>query len=436
MEAANQFAFGKMAMTMLPGAISTSEQIKTYIHEYLRLIIAHEVGHTLGLRLNFRGSTMLRPEEMNNTEITHKRGLTTSVMDYIPPNIAPKGVKQGDYFPSIVGPYDEWVIRYGYTPIPTSTAVAEKPFLEAIAKESTKPEYSYATDEDMQDLDPTVNAWDNSGNVLLYSQWQLENSRQLWDLINKRYPSEDRDYSEISEQFGNVLGNYFQNIFFATKYIGGQSFYRVRPNEGDKRLPFQPVPVEKQRKALATLQKYVFAEDAFNFPPELLNKLAPSRWRHWGTRTRVGRLDYPIHDLVLFIQSSVLVDLLSGDRLSRLKDIELKSASDKALTIPELFDTLQEGIWTEVLKAKNREIKISSLRRGIQRQYLELLTSMVLRKEQERIPEDARTIAWYKLKQLDEKLKTVDSKDEYTKAHILETRDRIDKVLSARIQSN
>jgi Met-zincin/Domain of unknown function (DUF5117)/Domain of unknown function (DUF5118) len=436
MEAANQFAIGKMAMTILPGAVSTSEQVKTYIHEYLRLIIAHEVGHTLGLRHNFRGSTMLKPEEMNNTEITHKRGLTTSVMDYIPPNIAPKGVKQGDYFPSIVGPYDEWVIKYGYTQIPATTSAGEKPFLEAIAKESSKPEYSYATDEDMQDLDPTVNAWDNSGNVLLYSQWQLDNSRQLWDLINKRYPSDDQDYSEISEQFGTVLGNYFQNVYFATKYIGGQSFYRVRPNEGDKRLPFQPVPVEKQRQALATLQKYVFAEDAFNFPPELLNKLAPSRWRHWGTRTRVGRLDYPIHDLVLFIQSSVLVDLLSADRLSRLKDIELKSASDKALTIPELFDTLQEGIWTEVVKAKNRDIKISSLRRGIQRQYLELLTSMVLRKEQEKIPEDARTIAWYKLKQLDDKLKEVDSKDQYTKAHILETRDRIDKILSARIQSN
>ncbi|BDA73220.1 hypothetical protein CAL7716_073860 [Calothrix sp. PCC 7716] len=436
MEAVNQFAFGKMAMTILPGALSTNEQIKTYIHEYLRLIIAHEVGHTLGLRHNFRGSTMLKPEEMNNTEVTHKRGLTTSVMDYIPPNIAPKGVKQGDYFPNMIGPYDEWVIKYGYTQIPVPTTGAEKPFLETMAKESSKPEYTYATDEDMLDLDPTVNAWDNSGNVLLYSQWQLDNSRQLWDLINKRYPSDDRDYSEISEQFGTVLGNYFQNIFFTTKYIGGQSFYRVRANEGDKRLPFQPIPVEKQRQALATLQKYVFAEDAFNFPPELLNKLAPSRWRHWGTRTRVGRLDYPIHDLVLFIQTSVLVDLLSGDRLSRIKDIELKSASDKALTIPELFDTLQEGIWTEVVKSKNREIKISSLRRGIQRQYLDLLTSMVLRKEQERIPEDARTIAWYKLKQLDEKLKSVDSKDEYTKAHILETRDRIDKVLSARIQSN
>jgi hypothetical protein len=438
-EAVNQFALGKMAMTLLPDFQPTSEQVKTYINQYLRLIIAHEVGHTLGLRHNFRGSTLLKPEDMNNTDVTNKRGLTASVMDYIPPNIAPKGTKQGNYFPTMVGPYDNWAIKYGYTPIPAATPAAEKPFLEKLAHESAlRPELTYSTDEDMFDLDPTVNAWDNSGNVLLYSQWQLDNSRQLWDLINKRFPSNDESYSDVSERFGTVLGNYFQNLYFATKYIGGQSFYRVRATEGDKRLPFAPVPVEQQRQALATLQKYVFAEDAFNFPPELLNKLAPSRWRHWGSSPRVGRLDYPIHDLVLFMQTSVLLDLLSGDRLSRLKDIELKMPADRVLTIPELFDTLQSGIWTEVIKSKDREIKISSLRRGLQSQYLELLTRMVLRKGDEfsSYPDDARTIAWYKLKQLDEKLKSVDSKDEYTKAHLLETRDRIKKVLDARIQSN
>jgi Met-zincin len=140
----------------------------------------------------------------------------------------------------------------------------------------------------------------------------------------------------------------------------------------------------------------------------------------------------------LFIQSSVLVDLLSGDRLSRIKDIELKTKSGNTLTIPELFDTLQAGIWTEVIKPKRGDIKISSLRRGIQRRYLDVLMGMVLRKGEDvsSVPEDARTIAWYKLKQLDEKLKSVNSDDEYTKAHILETRDRIDKILDARIQSN
>ncbi|WP_373526693.1 zinc-dependent metalloprotease [Nostoc sp.] len=443
MEAANQFAFGSLAMSLLPDTIATPDQIKEYINQYLRLIIAHEVGHTLGLRHNFRGSTMLPPEEMNNTEITKTKGLTTSVMDYIPPNIAPQGTKQGDYFPSMVGVYDEWAIKYGYIQIQTSTPIAEKPILEEIAAQSYKPELSYSTDEDIYDLDPTANAWDNSSNVLLYSQWQLNNSRVMWERLDKGFPLAGDSYSDVSERFSTVLGNYFQQIYYTTKYIGGQSFYRIRPGEiasdnvsgvGQKRLPFEPVPVEQQREALETLQKYVFAEDALSFSPELLNKLAPSRWRHWGSYPRVGRLDYPIHDLVLLMQGSVLRDLFSGDRLSRLKDIELKTKPENALTLPELFETLQSGIWTEVIQPKGKPMKIGSLRRGLQRQYLDILTGMVLRKEY--VPEDARTIAWYKLKQLDEKLKGVNSEDEYTKAHLLETRDRIEKVLNAPLQGN
>ncbi|MBN3925362.1 zinc-dependent metalloprotease [Nostoc sp. NMS4] len=443
MEAANQFAFGSLAMSLLPDTMATPDQVKEYINQYLRLIIAHEVGHTLGLRHNFRGSTLLPPQEMNNTEITKNKGLTSSVMDYIPPNIAPQGTKQGDYFPSMVGLYDEWAIKYGYTTIQTSTPIAEKPILEEIAAQSYKPELSYSTDEDVYDLDPTADAWDNSSNVLLYSQWQLNNARVMWERLDKRFPLAGDSYSDVSERFSTVLGNYFQQIYYTTKYIGGQSFYRIHPNEipsekvsgvPQHRLPFEPVPVEEQRQALETLQKYVFAEDALSFSPELLNKLAPSRWRHWGSSPQVGRLDFPIHNLVLMMQGSVLRDLLSGDRLSRLKDIELKTPEGKALTLPELFDTLQSDIWTEVIKPKGKPMKIASLRRGLQRQYLDILTGMVLRKEN--VPEDARTLAWYKLKQLDEKLKGVNSEDEYTKAHLLETRDRIEKVLNAPLQTN
>jgi hypothetical protein len=439
MEAANQFVFGSMAIALLQDTTPTPDQLKEYIHQQLRLIIAHEVGHTLGLRHNFRGSTLLAPEEMNDKAITSTKGLTTSVMDYIPPNIAPQGTKQGDYFPSMVGPYDDWAIKYGYTPIPATTPLGEKPVLAEIAGQSYKPELSYSTDEDRYDLDPTANAWDNSNNILVYSRWQLDNSRVMFDRLNKRYPIDGESYSDLSNRFSNVLGNYFQNIFYTSKYIGGQSFYRLGASEvssknRQNRLPFEAVPVEQQRQALETLQKYVFAEDALDFSPELLNKLAPSRWYHWGSSPQVGRLDYPIHDLVLFLQSAVLLDLLSGDRLSRLKDIELKSQPEKALSLPELFNTLQNGIWTEVLKPKSQSWKISSLRRGLQRQYLAILTGMVLRKEA--VPEDARTLAWYKLRQLRDKLADVSSDDEYTKAHLLETRDRIEKILNAPLQGN
>lgn len=432
-ESANQFAFGALAMSLLANTVPSRDQMQDYIHQYLRLIIAHEVGHTLGLRHNFRGSHLLPPEEMNNREITSTKGLTASVMDYIPPNIAPRGTVQGDYFPDKVGSYDIWAIQYGYTPSGAKSTIAEKSFLAEIAKLSENPELSYSPDEDTSEIDPTSAPWDNSGNVLVYSQWQLDNSRVMWDRLNQGYLMYGDSYSDLTNQFSTIFGNYLQQLSYTIKYIGGQSFYRVNPVDNKGRLPFVAVPVEKQRQALATLQEYVFDEDALKFSPKLLNKLVPSRWYHWGSTPVTGRLDFPVHDLVLFVQSAVLSDLLSGDRLTRIKDIELKSKPGEALTLPEIFNTLQDGIWTEVLQPKGKP-EISSLRRGLQRQYVNFLTAMVLRKVD--VPEDARTLAWYKLKQLDQQLKRVRSDDEYTKAHLLETRDRIEKALNAPLQGN
>jgi Met-zincin/Domain of unknown function (DUF5117)/Domain of unknown function (DUF5118) len=437
MEAANQFDFGSLALTLFQNTTPNSDKMQQYIHQYLRLIIAHEVGHTLGLRHNFRGSTQLPPNELNATKITRDRGLTTSVMDYLPPNLSPPNREQGDFFPNSVGSYDEWAIEYGYTPTTAAHPLAERRFLDSIGDRSSRPDLAYATDEDRFDLDPDVNAWDYSSDVLQYSQGQLDIARAMWKKLNRRYPTTGESYSDLSELFDRIFLHYMRHTYYATKYIGGQSFYRDRASADNSRLPFVPVPVAKQRQALAVLEKYVFAPDAFNFPPELLNKLAPSRWMHWGEQAVMNRLDYPIHDSIYTLQSLVLRDLLSGDRLSRLRDIELKSQPKQALTLPELFTTLQNDIWMEVLNPDKTPTNISSLRRAVQREHLKIMTDMMLRKSN--VPEDARTLAWYNLRRLREKLNKAVARsgklDEYTQAHLAETRDRIAKTLDARVES-
>ena len=82
-------------------------------------------------------------------------------------------------------------------------------------------------------------------------------------------------------------------------------------------------------------------------------------------------------------------------------------------------------------------MKISSLRRALQREHLKIMTDMVLRTQD--VPEDARTLAWYNLRQLRDKLNKAVSHsgklDEYSKAHLEATRDRISKTLNAEIQS-
>ncbi|MEH2205849.1 MAG: zinc-dependent metalloprotease [Nostoc sp.] len=472
MESSNQAAMGALALSMLPETTPSSETIKEYVHQYLRSLIAHEVGHTLGLRHNFYGSTMLAPEELNNTEITHTKGLVGSVMDYVPVNIAPQGVQQGDYFPGVIGPYDEWAIEYGYKKCPSTVLEvtipeSEKSFLDQIALASPQPELSYASDEDIWDINPLANVWDMSSDVLLYSQWQMDNARFMWQRLDKGYLSKGESYSNLRLKFNRVLKYYFRNATLLSKYIGGQSFRRLHTSN-NAAWAFVPVSLLKQRQALTKLQEYVFAEDAFSFSPQLLNQLAPSRWEHWGNSAPNNRLDYPIHDRILSFQSTILRSLLASDRLNRLQDIELKTLPGEALSIPELFDTLQTGIWTEVF-APGEPKPISSIRRSLQREHLNILLQMMLGTTN--TPEDGRTLAWYELRQLqkaiDVKLKQLgeqgisevpslestaiafaqrlvernerhpngESLDLYTLAHLEASGDRITKALNAQLLS-
>lgn len=432
--AKQQISVGALGLSLL----SQPEQVgdvQEYINQFLHYLIAHEVGHTLGLRHNFHGSTLLSPTELNDRALTRSKGMVGSVMDYVAVNLAAPQMTQGDYYPVVIGPYDQWAIEYGYKPSKAMFPEAEQRFLETIAARSPDPELAYATDEDIRGFqDPEVNVFDLSGDVLQYAQIQMDNARIMWENLENRYPVSGESYSEMRGKFSTIFSYYYRQALLLSNYVGGQSFNRARP--GDARLPFEPIAAEQQRQALDALQKYVFAKDAFGFSPDLLNRLAPSRWNHWGQPSPSNQADYPILDRVFFVQSRILRSLLGDNRLNRLRELELKS--DAALTLPDLFETLEKAVWTEIWQPDRDNLDISSFRRALQREHLNILARMTLR--QSRVPEDARTLAWYQLNELADRMDAMinrfgDDVDLYTKAHLAESRDRILKVLDAPIQS-
>ena len=456
MQAAQQTAFGALAINTLGDSFPFREAQENYVNQYLRALTAHEIGHVLGLRHNFLGSTLLPPDQLNNSDITESQGMLSSVMDYFPPNLAAPGQPQGDYFPTRLGPYDNWAIEYGYTP--TSGPFAARRELQQIASRAGSPELAYAADEDIFDfLDPKANAWDLSADPLQYAQWQIENAKTIWDKLDWYSVDPGEGYGNLRRRVDLVFSYYLQQAFTLSNYVGGQRFNRVDPWSSRGQPPFEAIPAEEQRQALAILSQEVFSAEALQLPPELVRLLAPDRWRHWGQALTLYPLDYPIYNRVLFVQALTLSDLLYSDRLARLRDGELKAVSESPLTLAELFDTLSGTIWSEVLDEEAWGQGISSVRRGLQRHYMNILSSLVLRNASQSdtantlldfiameitlgAPEDARVLARYHLRQIGESvnraINRAGSQMEVTSlAHLESVRDRIAKVLDAPLEA-
>ena len=193
-----------------------------------------------------------------------------------------------------------------------------------------------------------------------------------------------------------------------------------------------PVPSARQREALAFLEQHLFAAGAFQWPPALLNKLAPERhWDFTGSVFRARRIDFPVHEMVLAIQRRPLNRFYDSTFLSRLQDLELRyDGEEDPFTMQELFARLRAAIWSELETGTS----ISSFRRNLQREHLRHLTRLVLAPTT--TPEDARSLARADLKVLDEDVGKAlgnDTIDAYTGAHLDEVKTRIEAALAAAV---
>jgi hypothetical protein len=170
------------------GQISDVKDVpKEFLYQFYKFLACHEVGHTLGLRHNFKGSMSIKLKDLHNKDITAKESIGSSIMEYLPANLAPKGVKQGEYYQTTIGAWDKWVIEYGYTPIDAKNPEGELPALAKIAGRSNEPELAFGTDEDAYDfgqlavsIDPECMVYDLSDDPLAYSEQEVQRTKDLW----------------------------------------------------------------------------------------------------------------------------------------------------------------------------------------------------------------------------------------------------------------
>jgi hypothetical protein len=355
------------------------------------------------------------------------KGISGSVMDYIPLNIAVKGEQQGAYVESTLGPYDYWAIEYAYRPLPKETEADE--LAKIAARGATDPLLAYSSDEEViAGLDPDVSQFDLGSDPLLYLSKRIVITQELWQRLQAKQLKPGESYDVLRRSFESGFRQVSRAATLTAKYVGGVHY--VRDFAGTSRLPLTPVAPDKQRAALKLLSTGVFSAESFRFKPEFIRSLGIDYLNLSANQASELNPDFSLRTRVLGLQTRVLNQLLSDTVLARLLDSEIKvSKADEAITLNELFGALRGSIWSE-LKAGG---PIPGPRRDLQREHLRRIAT-VLTRPAAGTPADAVALFREEAKQLSAQIRSAvgtGKRDAATRAHLVESAGTLDEALKA-----
>ena len=406
---------------------------ESFIGPLLSDLVAHEVGHTLGLRHNFKASSIYSVEEINSKGIKGKKPFAGSVMDYLPTNFKVKnGEIQGDYAMIGVGPYDMWAIEYGYTQNDKN--------LKKILARVAEPELDFCTDEDTYGPDPLARRYDFGKDPLEFAQDQVALAKMHRSKIIDDFVKDGDAWKKARKGYIMTLGLQTKSTSMMANWLGGAFIHRDKKGDLNGRKPIEVVPAKQQRNAMNFVIENTFYDEAFGLTPELLSHMATDYFA--GVFERVtNEPAWPIHDRIMGIQATALTQLLNPTTLRRVYDNELLVPSDEeALTLNEIMGEVSDAVWKELEelpkgKFTERKPAISSLRRNLQSEHLRRLFDLAAeRRSGTAALKPIANLAAMKLKELQPQLEKAAANknfDAYTKAHLSDAHIRVSKWLES-----
>lgn len=389
------------------------EEKKAYVDQFLIETTAHEAGHILGLRHNFKGSTLLPYGQVGPDGLN-----SSSVMDYLPANLTGKG----DYFQTKIGVYDKWAIEYAYKPL-GGDSFQKAAELKAVADRSARDSrLAYGTDEDADSIDPDIRRFDmGKGGPLPFARHRAELAKKMWKSLETRQPRPEEGYESLREGFMAGFGQLDQSVRAVTPLIGGVRTFRVRP--GDGKAPFEPVTGKEQREALSLLDQTIFAVDSFqSISPDLLRKLG-------GDHLERPVRPFPLRGVVQGLQAQTLDRLYSNWTFHRMGESALmQDKPGEALGVREMMTSVRASVWKE-LGAKTPG-SIHPFRRDLQGAHVDALVRVM---SDENAPNDARAAARQDLRALKGSLAAFAPKASGdTKAHVADMFRRVTDALEGK----
>lgn len=382
--------FGNTSMDLLD---LTGVEKNRFLRESIQRLVLHEVGHTLGLNHNMKGSSIQSVEDLKNEAKMKQEGMCNSVMEYPSINFALNKNEQTYYYDDKPGLYDHWVIEYGYSQGLDDAEEEEKRLTKILAR-STDPKLVFGNDaDDMRSpgkaIDPRVMIGDLSNDQIGYSIDRIQLSNNMMKDIKTRFGNSGESYMQLRQAYYILSGQSATAAGVISRFIGGVYVDRTKPGQNGETMPYTPVSLEDQKRAMNALKKYVFAPDAFKAPADLYNYLAQQRrgYNFFG-----GPEDPKIHEQVLSYQTRVLAHITHPNTLKRISNSELYGNEYKLSTY---MTDLNNAIFKGDIKGS-----VNSFRQNLQATYTKGLISIISGKSSGRYPIAAKSMAIYNLKNI------------------------------------
>ncbi|HSM06673.1 MAG TPA: zinc-dependent metalloprotease [Longimicrobiales bacterium] len=325
--------------------------------EAMRQVIAHEIGHALGLPHNMISSSAFPVDSLRNAEFARRMGVAPSVMDYARQNYIAQpgdGLRSGDFIRQI-GPYDLYVIEWGYRLHDDVSPEAERSRLNRmIVEHADDPMFRYLPQGGFGGIDPRAQTEDMGDDPVGASGYGVENLKVAAASLREWTATPGEDYGDLAELHGELLGQWYRYMNHVVTLVGG-AYVDLKSTEQSGPV-FDGVPRARQEEALAFLEAQVFDTPVWLHNRDILDRIGPvGQVQTLGAR-----------------QAAILGSLMDARRLVRMADMEILQPDD-AWPVAEYLPTLRSAVFGDLRQVS----EIDVYRRALQRAYLERVETLM-----------------------------------------------------------